>query len=222
MGQLASAAACWARSAGQYLHKWPHHRVRSRRLTPLELALIVADQALYAAARAHIALPILPVLAETAPDALTQEVLTLSGGGLHRPGPGTIAVLLWGALGAVALGDAVGLQALALHGRPALESLPPSGEGPVARLGACLEALLSLVPLDLERYQAAVLRHARLYESEVSGASVPASTPPWAGALDRGTLALVAAGAQAGGVLADPAWEARLPRNLRPYLELCR
>lgn len=231
--ELAGAARCFAAHAGMYLERWPVTRIRSRRLVPLELAAVVADPEIIAPLASVVAMDTVSALAGVEDDATTREIRELVGGGLDAsPGDryamaGLLATLYWASLSAVVSGDALALRAVSARGRDVLDGADwlAEVEGGIGRLVACHRAFTALLSRDPAAFALAWADHVqRVVVDPPSSAPLFAeAAPPCAGALDRTSLALVAA-AQATGL--EPLEALRsLPEDptraaLLPYVEL--
>jgi hypothetical protein len=195
VAELLGAARCWSDNAALYLHSLPLNRLRSRRLTPLELALITGDPAVVAALRDSVATDAMSVMAHTEADALAREIHTVAGGPIAEPPAdrmgvaGRLGLLYWLALGAVLRGERAAFEATRLLAEPLLDGLPD--QGPLARLAALHAALAAVSAGDTTACAAAIARHSGLHDAEASARAAAAGPddPPHPGAIDLSGLA---------------------------------
>lgn len=202
LAELQRAARCYAVHAALFLERWPPHRLKSRRLGPLELALIAGDEDVLRMARERVAVGVMMVLAETEPEDITREVRALCGGTASQPAPsdpillaGLLGVHYWLALSALLAGDVTGLAAvaaLAEDARAAGRAQIRSGPAALRRLDALHRALAALPAGDPSAFADALVEHA----AAVARERLPGTS--FEGALDRTSLALVAAAAAVG------------------------
>lgn len=198
LAELLGAARCWADNASLYLHTLPLHRLRSRRLTPLELALVTGDAGVVAALRDEVATDAMSVMAHTEAEALTREIHAVAGGPLAAPPPdamglmgvaGRLGLLYWLALGAVLRGERAAFEATRLLAEPLLGGLP--AQGPLARLATLHTALAAVSAGDALACAAAITRHSALHHAEAPARAAAAAPddPPHPGAIDLAGLA---------------------------------
>jgi hypothetical protein len=195
LAELVGAARCWAANAPLYLHTLPLHRLRSRRLVPLELAVITGDAGAVAALSDTVATDAMSVIAGTEPDALSREIATVAGGPLASPPSdlsgvaGRLALLYWLALAAVVRGERHAFDATRMLAAPWLTDLP--AEGAVGRLAALHHALAAVAAHDAAACAAAIATHTRLHDAEAPArqAAAAAGDAPFPGALDLAGLA---------------------------------
>ncbi|MGM0576337.1 MAG: hypothetical protein ACQEXJ_11455 [Myxococcota bacterium] len=206
LGELAGAGRCWAAHASLYLERWPVHRLRSRRMVPLELAVILGQPALLAAAREIVAVDPMMLLAGTEPAEITEELHALLGGPLDAPPEdetgvaARLGILWWAALSALVRGQREGLDVVVAHAKELSEAVrhrPQARRGGLARLVALHAGLGALSGGRRDDWLRATLRHARLWADETDArlAAATSEEGPCAGALDLGAIALVAAAA---------------------------
>ena len=190
--ELVKGARCYAAHGELYLRRWPHSRVRQRRLAPLELALIVREPAVMEAIGDMMGAPTLALLADMSSDALSAEVRAVTGGTLGDvpAGPGgavgALALLYWARLSALIAGDGAGFDAAGVQARIVQSAVEVERQGAAARMMAAHDALDALKPLDAGAFFTAWGEHVRVATSE---------SPQ---GLDRAGLALGCAGALAG------------------------
>ncbi|MEZ4264767.1 MAG: hypothetical protein R3F39_00195 [Myxococcota bacterium] len=133
LAELLGAARCWGENASLYLHTLPLNRLRSRRLTPLELALATGDSVTVSALSDTVATDAMSVIAATESEALGREILAVAGGPLAAPPTdlvgvaGRLGLLYWLSLGAVLRGERPAFEATRLLAGPLLEGLLSGG-----------------------------------------------------------------------------------------------
>lgn len=195
LAELLGAARCWAEHAALYLHTLPLNRLRSRRLTPLELALVTGDSAVVGALSDGVATDAMSVMAHTEAEALSRELHTVAGGPITEPPAdlmgvaGRLGLLYWLALGAVLRGERAAFEATRLLAEPLREGLPD--RGPLARLAALHAALAAVSAGDALACAAAIARHSALHHAEAPARAAAAAPddPPHPGAIDLAGLA---------------------------------
>lgn len=198
LAELLGATRCWAENAPLYLHTLPLHRLRSRRLVPLELALLTGDAPSVTALADSVATDAMSVIAGTADAALTRELDAVAGGPLADPPAdpvglaGRLGLLYWLALGAVVRGERHAFDATLLMAASLLAAAPSPPAGPLARLAALHAALAALPAGDPDACAQALATHARLHDAEAPARAAAAGPgdPPSSGALDLPGLAL--------------------------------
>lgn len=204
--ELALAGGCWTSNAETWLARWPVHRLRKRRLEPLELAIVAGDQAFFEVARAHVAFPVLETLAGAGPAGVAEELAALGAASLLDPPasesdrPGLLGALVWGLLSALVHGDGTAFAALREPARDRERELAPGTAGGVGRLAATVRALDALLPPRPEEFVRALSDEARLHaetRSPPAGAVLPNASPA-PGAVDLTALALLAGAASTG------------------------
>ncbi|MDP6943703.1 MAG: hypothetical protein QF464_06095, partial [Myxococcota bacterium] len=115
--ELVRAARCYAAHGDMYLRRWPHGRVRQRRMAPLELALISREEDVMGRISEAMGAPTLTLLAGLAESELSAEVRAITGGRLSdmptgpASGLGALALLYWACLSALCTGDGPGFDA---------------------------------------------------------------------------------------------------------------
>ena len=190
--ELVRAARCYAAHGEMYLHRWPHSRVRQRRLAPLELALISREREVMESIVHAMGAQTMTLLAGLADDALSAEVRVITGGtfGATPSGPatalGALALLYWACMSALASGDMTGLEAARLQARVVLDAFELPTEGAPGRMVAAHGMLAALTPLDGVAFESCWAAHL-----EASAADAPL-------ALDRGAIAIGCVAAVAG------------------------
>ena len=171
--ELWGAARCYAAHGPMYLTKWPVHRLRARRLDPLELALITGDPAVISAVAEHVAVDPMVVIAGLAEGALAEELgaLTSALDTRHAQDPsdlaGALAVLYWLALSAMVRGEASALRAVQVTSRDLVTNSPEmlsTPSGGLARLAAVHKVLAHChTQGDAEALVAALVSHGQLH-----------------------------------------------------------
>lgn len=198
MAELAKAARCYATHGEMYLRRWPHSRVRQRRLAPLELALVSRERDVMGPIAAVMGAECMTLLADLAGEELSAEVRAITGGSLGDipvgPGAalGALALLYWAALSALVTGDGHGFDAVRMQARVVLDAFELPGPGATERMRTVHAALAALKPTHEPAFVQAWVAHVVATEQE---------TP---GGLDRAALALGCAGAAAGITLTVP------------------
>ncbi len=206
---LWGASGCYAAHLSLYLERWPPHRIRSRRLLPLEIALIVRDEASLAVARGPAGLDAVELLAGVEAQAVSDELYELTPWfRYHRLGSaadfaGALAALYACGLTAIARADTDALTGY----RAAIGTLMDAGAryaasaaGGLARLLAAHRALGALLPADTPTLLDALAEHGRLHAADFAQrlATDAEVAQTAAGALDTTSLALASAAAACG------------------------
>ena len=118
--ELWGAARCYAAHAPMYLTKWPRTRFKSRRLVPLELAVVTGDEDVIKDVAQTVATDPMMVIASMADAEVTEELGVLTGwfGSHEITGPadlaGFLAAMHWLALSALVRAEASTLKAVAV------------------------------------------------------------------------------------------------------------
>lgn len=204
--ELWMAARTYGDNADLYLAKWPPERVRSRRLLPLELALIVGDASVLTSVKAHMALDVMILLAHQEQHDVTRELDHVTPWFARRrlgdayDLAGTLAILYGCALSGILQGEATNLK-MALATASLLTDeywimLRSPGPG-LARVVAAIQALGALLPANPEAFVSALKAHGAAHARGWAAAARQDPAAPararGMGSLDTGALALVMA-----------------------------
>ena len=206
--ELLKAARCYACHGGLYLRRWPYSRIRQRRTTPLELALISRERDVMTPISAVMGAPTMTLLAGLEGEELRAEVQAITGGALGDvpagagAALGALALLYWACLSALVAGDGPGFDAARLQARVVLDMFELSEAGAAARMRAAHEALGALKPLDAPAFLAAWRAHLAAAEDENPHA------------IDRAALAMGCAADAAGIGLFSEGESASLARHV--------
>lgn len=202
-----------------FLVKWPPEQLRRRRLLPLELALLVGDPGLLERSSLLFGLDVMSVMAGTETDEVLAEVSGMTsyfqGRGIDDRGglAGTLAVLYWLALSAVAASSAESLNAVrVVIGRVMADHphLARPREGGLGRILWLADALGALEHGAEDLLVGALGHHHRLHATELAkrAADDPEVARTGDGALDTAMLAMMTLAA-ARGLDLGPALAAR-------------
>ncbi len=221
--ELRNAGRCYAAHATLYLDRWPLHQLKSRCVTPLELALVAGDADIQRGVLAGTGGDAMAVLAEVEPPAQTRQIAAVVGGTIQsEPADpfgvaGLLGVLYWLALSALLAGDVPGLEAVALRTRAArgsAASIIAAGPAALQRLDALHAAIAAALAGDAQAFVGASEAHAGF----VAAGRATDAESPWRGTLDRTSIALATFGVSVG---LEPA-SILQSTAARPYLAALR
>jgi len=205
--ELWMAARTYADNADLYLAKWPPERVRSRRLLPLELALIVGDPDVLSSVKAHMTLDVMILLAHQEQHDVTAELDHVTPWFARRrlSDPydlaGTLAILYGCALSGILQGEPTNLK-MALATAALLTDeywiMLRNPKPGLARVVAALQALRALRPASPGAFVRALAAHGEAHDKSWAAAAREDPNGPararGMGSLDTGALALIMAG----------------------------
>lgn len=207
--ELWLAARIYAEQGGVFLAKWPPEQLRRRRLLPLELALLAGDPKVLEQISLLFGLDVMSLMAGTESDDVLAEVAGMTryfeARGIDDRGAlaGTLAVLYWLALSAVAAAELENLQAVRTVIARVMKDHPHLArprEGGLGRMLWLADAALALEHGGEDLLVAAIGHHHLLHAQELvrRAADEPEVARTGDGALDTAMLAMMTLAAARG------------------------
>ncbi len=201
--ELWMASRCYGDHGEIFLAKWPHHQLRRRRLTGLEVAIAAGDADVVSRVGDVLGLDAMTVLAGVESDAVGAEISALTphfrGGRLVDAADvaGTLAVCYCLALSAIAMTSLESFAAsvaLATVIRDAEFGTLRGARGGLGRVAAAIDALAAIRARDAAGTLAAIERHGELHAETwlAKAADDPAIGDDARGIVDTTSLALLA------------------------------